>query len=77
MKAALTYAPVVLIPDPAKPYTLRTDASLYRVAAELLQPGLAADLHPVAYYSRKMTAAEKNYDPRSAELLAIYDALRH
>ena len=34
-------------------------------------------LHPVAYYSRKLTPAERNYDPRSAELLAIYDALRH
>ena len=77
LKQALTSAPVLLIPDPAKPYTCRTDASLYRVAAELLQEGPDGDLHPVAFYSRKMTSAERNYDPRSAELLAIYDALRH
>ena len=77
LKAALTSAPVLLIPDSAKPYTLRTDASLYRVAAELLQEGPEGELHPVSFYSRKLTPAERNYDPRSAELLAIYDALRH
>jgi hypothetical protein len=36
LKQALTSAPVLLIPNPAKPYTCRTDASLYRVVAELL-----------------------------------------
>jgi hypothetical protein len=77
LKSALVSAPVLLLPDPSKPYVVRTDASLFRVAAELLQYGPDGELHPVSYYSRKMAAPERNYDPRSAELLAIYEALRH
>ncbi|CAD0056184.1 unnamed protein product [Aureobasidium pullulans] len=33
--------------------------------------------HPVAYYSRKMTPAEQNYDIHDKELLAIVAALQH
>ena len=33
--------------------------------------------HPVAYYSRKMTPAEQNYEIYDKELLAIVAALRH
>jgi len=33
--------------------------------------------HPIAYYSRKMLAAEQNYDIHDKELLAIICALQH
>ena len=33
--------------------------------------------HPVAYYSRKMTQAEQNYDIHNKELLAVVNTLEH
>ena len=34
-------------------------------------------LHPIAYYSRKLIAAELNYDVHDKELLAIMDTMQH
>ena len=33
--------------------------------------------HPIAYYSRKFTPTEENYDVHDKELMAIVDAMRH
>ena len=33
--------------------------------------------HPIAYYSRKFTVAEENYDVHDKELLAIVACLKH
>ena len=33
--------------------------------------------HPVAYYSQKMTQAERNYNIHNKELLAVVNALEH
>ena len=34
-------------------------------------------MRPVAYWSRKMTPAEKNYDVHDKELLALVMAVKH
>jgi len=39
--------------------------------------GASATLHPVAYYSKSLQPAERNYDIHDKELLAIIHALRH
>jgi transposase InsO family protein len=73
LKAALCSAPVLIIPDPSKPFTLNCDACMYAVGATL-QQDLGNGLQPVAYRSRKLTPAEVNYDTREKEFLALVDA---
>ena len=76
LKRALSSAPVLLIPDPALPYTLNCDACRYAVGATL-QQDQGQGLQPIAYRSRKLTPAEVNYDVREKEFLAIVDACSH
>ena len=71
LKAALTAAPVLAIPDPATPFELITDSCGYGIGAVLMQQG-----RPVAFYSRKMTDAERNYVNHEQELLAAIAALK-
>jgi hypothetical protein len=40
-------------------------------------PGERPQWHPVAFYSRKMVAAERNYDTHDGEMLAIVEAFKH
>jgi transposase InsO family protein len=77
LKAALQTAPVLAHPDGSRQFLLHTDASGYAVAAVLSQQQGDGSVRPVAYYSRKMTAAEKNYGITDKELLAIVEAVRH
>ena len=53
---------------------IETDASDRAIGACLTQDH-EGKRHPVAYYSRKMTPAEQNYDIHDKELLAIVVAL--
>jgi hypothetical protein len=77
LKERLTSAPVLAHPDPSRQYLLNTDASGFAIAAVLSQQQPDGAIRPVAYYSRKMNAAEKNYDVHDKELLAIVMAVRH
>ena len=45
--------PVLILPDPTKPFVLTTDASGYAVGATLSQDQ-GDGLRPVAYLSKKM-----------------------
>jgi hypothetical protein len=68
-------APVLLLPDRARPFRLITDASDFAVGAILEQPDLLNRWHPVAYHSKSLIDAEQNYDIHDKELLAIVRAL--
>ena len=76
LKAALSSAPVLRTFDPARRAVLTTDASNVAIAAILTQPDDSGHQHPVAYESRKLTAAERNYPAHVLELLAVVQALR-
>jgi len=71
LKQAFTQAPVLLHADNSKPFFLETDASDFAIAGILSQMDSNEQLHPVAYYSRKLTTAEVNYEIHDKELLAI------
>jgi hypothetical protein len=74
VKAALTSAPVLALPllgADAPPFTVISDASGFGLGACLLQEG-----HPVAFESRKMTPAERNYGTGEQELLAVVHAFK-
>ncbi len=75
LKATLTNSPVLKHPDPNKLFLVEPDASNYAVGAILLQQH-EGRLHPVAYHSRKLLPAERNYTVHDKELLSIIDAFR-
>ena len=75
LKKLLTTAPILLLPDPEKPFILETDASHYALGCILPQRDELGKLHPVGYYSRSFTKAERNYSITDKELLAIITGL--
>ena len=72
----LTVALILAIFDPEHEAILETDASDYAIGACLTQKGNDDKMRTVAYYARKMTGPELNYDIHDKELLAIVEALR-
>ena len=76
LKTAFTTAPILVHPDFAKAFYLETDASDFALGAVLSQMGVDEKLHPVAFYSRKFSAAEINYEIHDKELLAIVDSFQ-
>ncbi|KAL0149148.1 hypothetical protein M9458_055580 [Cirrhinus mrigala] len=76
LKSAFTQAPLLTHPDPELPFVVEVDASTTGVGAVLSQyHGTPKLLHPCAYFSRKLSPAERNYDIGNRELLAIKLAL--
>jgi hypothetical protein len=75
LKEKLTTTPVLLLPDPTKPFIVTTDASDYAIGAVLSQKQGKGE-QPVAYESRKLSPAEQNYAVHEKELLAIIHAIR-
>jgi hypothetical protein len=71
LKKAFTMVPILTHPDFQKLFFLETDASDFALGAVLSQPDKDGRLHPVAFHSRKFTAAEINYEIHDKELLAI------
>ncbi|KAJ9515263.1 hypothetical protein QJQ45_002393 [Haematococcus lacustris] len=75
LKHALTSAPILIAPDPTQPYTLRCDASGIGIGAVLSQ-GTGPAERVVAYHSRKLLPAERNYPTHEQELLSLVEALK-
>ena len=62
LKQCVTTEPILTHPDPTKQYTLEVDASGFALGAVLSQRGSDGKFHPISYYSRTLTEAERNYD---------------
>ncbi|KAK3510494.1 hypothetical protein QTP70_009151 [Hemibagrus guttatus] len=77
LKSCFTTAPILRHPDPDHPFIVEVDASSSGLGAVLSQRhGEPGKLHPCAFYSRRLTATEANYDVGNRELLAIKAALK-
>jgi hypothetical protein len=72
---AFTTAPVLALPDHTRPFCLITDASDFATGAILEQPDALNRWHPIAYHSKSLQPAERNYEIHDKELLAIIRAL--
>ena len=70
-KEILMNAPVLAYPDFSKTFKLTTDASNVAVGAVLSQCD-----RPIAYHSRTLNSAERNYSTIEKELLAILDSVK-
>jgi len=69
--------PVLMLLDHEKPFTLITDASDYATGAILEQRDALGRSHSIAYFSKSLQLAERNYEIHDKELLAIIHALKH
>ncbi|KAJ8332185.1 hypothetical protein SKAU_G00428350 [Synaphobranchus kaupii] len=76
LKTRFSSAPILCHPDPTRQFTIEVDASDTGVGAILSQrAALDNKLHPCAFFSRRLSSAERNYDVGDRELLAIKLAL--
>lgn len=76
LKSLLVTNPVLVFPDFSLPFILSTDASGVALGAVLSQMVNGAE-HPVAYASRQLNAAERNYSTTERELLSLLYATKY
>ncbi|KAG1927234.1 retrotransposable element [Pimephales promelas] len=76
LKTLFTTAPILLTPDVSRQFIVEVDASEVGVGAVLSQRSAAdGKVHPCAFFSHRLSPAERNYDVGNRELLAIRLAL--
>ena len=76
VKEAFRSSSVLAHPDEELPFVLETDASDFAVGGVLSQLHNDGRLRPVAFFSRQMVQAERNYEVYDKELLAIVVCLK-
>ena len=67
----LLIAPILALQRHGAPYKLDTEACAYQVGCCLLQQKQDKTWHPVGYFSRSVTDAERNYSASEGECLAV------
>ena len=77
LKAKLVTPPVLAYPRFGEDFTLETDASIQGLGAVLSQKQEDGKPHPIAYASRALNPAEKNYSVTELETLAVVWAVTH
>lgn len=76
LKNSLLTAPILGFPDMAKPFILDTDASGYGIGAVLSQISDGKEI-VIAYFSKALSKAQRQYCVTRRELLAIVLSLKH
>jgi hypothetical protein len=76
LRTALTSDNFLILPDLKKPFRVDTDAcntGIWAVLSQLVN----GDYRPVAYFSKSLNKAQRNYSTSEKELLAIVLAVEH
>jgi hypothetical protein len=77
LKKRVTTEPILARPILTDPFELEVDASGFAMGAILLQKKEDSKKHPIAYYSKTLSTAERNYNVYDLKLLAIVNVLDH
>jgi len=72
LKSAVSSAPVLAMPDFAKPFTVECDASSRGFGAVLIQEG-----HPIAFFSRPIAPRHRALAAYERELIGLVPVVRH
>ena len=72
----VTTEPVLWHPDPSKPYKLEVDASAFALGSILYQRDDNNKRRAVAYHSKALNQAKRNYSIGDREFLAIIEGLK-
>jgi hypothetical protein len=75
LKTAVCQSPCLVLPDPALPFILQTDASDYCLGGCLMQMQ-DGKLHPVAFHSRMFQGSELHWPVHDKEGIAVLACLR-
>ena len=62
--------------DPTKPVELKTNASDFVFGAQIGQQDDNGKLHPITFYSHKLSGIKLNYPIYDKEFLAIFNAFK-
>jgi hypothetical protein len=76
-KEALSSYRVLAHPSSTAEMELYTDASDTALGAELRQRQTTGEWKPIAFFSKRLGKAERNYSTFDRELLAIYEAIKY
>jgi len=77
LKELIAAEPCLKQPELDKPFWMETDASAFAYGAALSQKQKNGRYHPVAFMSKSMIPAERNYDAYDREALGIVKPLQH
>ena len=75
-RASIIEAPLLAPPDPDLPYLMQTDACATGIGAVLQQVQNDKRVN-IAFYSKKLSSAEKNYSATELETFAVAQACKH
>lgn len=76
IKTLLTSAPVLSNPDFSKKFYLQCDASDFGIGAVLVQFDDDGNEKPIAFMSKKLNSAQRNYSVTERECLAALEAIK-
>lgn len=75
-KNSLASAALLVYPNENTAMCLTTDASDIAIGA-VLEQVQEEELRPIAFFSKKLSSAQRNYSAYDRELLAIYEAVKY
>lgn len=76
IKSLLTSAPILTNPDFSRKFYIHCDASDYGIGAVLVQLDENGEEKPIAFMSRKLNSAQRNYSVTERECLAAIEAIK-